>query len=148
MRENFSSFHTVSVEKQEILCHWFFFREISYLFKIVTSLAKTLLSRNFCQKSVRRNFSFFHIVAMCRNCGNSVSPFFAKNSVKSSQISPGVLTISIAFLWYVSCRSALLQQVRNRYVNCKWHSASLKYQPLKSCMHIYSKDPNRRGVLN
>ena len=38
-----------------------FFREINSL---VTSLSKikTLLSRNFCQKSVRENFRNFHIV--------------------------------------------------------------------------------------
>ena len=39
-------------------------------------------------------------------------------------------------------RSALLQQVRNRYVNCEWHSASLKYQPLNlvcTFMHSFAE---------
>ena len=50
-----------SVGEWEILSHQIFFREINYL---ATSLAlvKPLLSRNFWQKSVRDNFSFFHTV--------------------------------------------------------------------------------------
>jgi len=35
------------------------FRQINYL---VNSLVKPLLSRNFCQKSVRENFRYFHTV--------------------------------------------------------------------------------------
>ena len=45
-----------SVEKREIYSHLLVFREINSL---VTSMVKTLLSRNFCQKSVTvivRNF--------------------------------------------------------------------------------------------
>ena len=56
------TFLTHSVKKHEILSHRYFFREISSL---VTSLAKTLLSRNFCQKCVRVNF---------RNCHHQTSP--------------------------------------------------------------------------
>ena len=70
VRANFRNLHTLSkipnlshtahsVVKQEILSRQRFFREINYL---VTSLVNTLLSRNFSIKSVRENFSFFHIV--------------------------------------------------------------------------------------
>ena len=48
-----------SLEKREILSHRNFFRQISSL---VTSLVKTLISRNFCQKCVRVNFRNFHTV--------------------------------------------------------------------------------------
>ena len=44
------------MEKREILSYRNFLREISSL---VTSLVKTLLSRNFYQKSVRANFHEF-----------------------------------------------------------------------------------------
>ena len=66
------------VEKQEILSHYFFFREINYL---VTSVKK-LLSRNF-DISVRENFSFFH-TAQCGNFGNLLSPIFGKKIVKTT----------------------------------------------------------------
>ena len=48
-----------SVEKREILSHRKIFREINAL---VTS--KLLISRNFCQKSMRENFHNFHTRAM------------------------------------------------------------------------------------
>ena len=59
-----------SMENREILSHrksfvlsqcvqQGFFREINYL---VSSLSKTMFSRNFCQKSVRVNFHNFHTV--------------------------------------------------------------------------------------
>ena len=48
-----------SVEKMLILFHRKKFRQIS---SIVTSLVKTLLSRNFCQKRVRVKFRNFHNV--------------------------------------------------------------------------------------
>ena len=57
------NFHIVaqySVEKWEILSHWNFFRQINYS---VISLVKPLLSRNFCEKSVRENFYNFHNVS-------------------------------------------------------------------------------------
>ena len=58
-----------------------FFREISSL---VTSLVKTLLSRNFCQKSVRVNFRNFHTVYMCVESTEiySYTYIFSKNFVK------------------------------------------------------------------
>ena len=63
MRENFCNFHTVpvshKVEKREILSHRKKIREMNSL---VISLVKTLLSRNFCKKSVRENFRNFHTV--------------------------------------------------------------------------------------
>ena len=46
-----------SVEKRVILSHWKKIRQISYL---VISLVKPLLSRNFCEKSVRDDFCNFH----------------------------------------------------------------------------------------
>ena len=52
-----STFH--SVEKRKIHSHQQIFRQINSL---VTSLMKTLLSRNFCQKSARVNFCNFHTV--------------------------------------------------------------------------------------
>ena len=78
----FSTLH--SVEKWEIYSHWKIFCQITYLAQCektrnslstnifreinysVTSVVKTLLSRNFCQKSVRENFRDFHTVL----CGN------------------------------------------------------------------------------
>ena len=45
-----------SVEKREILS-LNFFRQINYL---VISLVKPLLSRNFCEKSVRESLQFLH----------------------------------------------------------------------------------------
>ena len=48
-----------NVEKQEILTHGKKFRQIIYL---VISLVKLLLSRNFCNKSLRENFCHFHTV--------------------------------------------------------------------------------------
>ena len=51
-----------------------FFRQISSL---VTSLLKTLISRNFCQKCVIVNFRNFH-TALC------ISLFFGKNFVKTT----------------------------------------------------------------
>ena len=56
-----------SVENREIISHQYFFREISSL---VTSLVKTLLSRNFCQKCVRVKFHNFHSTVHCAHCGN------------------------------------------------------------------------------
>ena len=58
-RRNFvkSLFH--SVEKWKIYCHPKKFRQINSL---VFTLVKTLLSRNFCQKSVTVNFRNFHTV--------------------------------------------------------------------------------------
>ena len=47
-----------SVEKREILSHLKIFRQINYL---VTYLVKPLISRNFCQKCVRKNSRNFHI---------------------------------------------------------------------------------------
>ena len=51
------------------------FRQINSL---VFSIVKTVLSRNFCHKSVRVNFHNTH----CGNCGNLLSHFFDKNFVK------------------------------------------------------------------
>ena len=59
VRLNFRNFHTVCVEKREILSHWKKFRQINYL---VISLLKPLFSRNFCEKCVRENFCNFHSV--------------------------------------------------------------------------------------
>ena len=50
-----------------------FFREISSL---VTSLVKTLLSRNFCQKCVRVNFRNFHRRVVSQQCNFSSSEQF------------------------------------------------------------------------
>ena len=47
------------MEKRKILSELYFFREI---ISLATSLLKTLLSRNFCHKSVRVNFQNFHTV--------------------------------------------------------------------------------------
>ena len=49
------------MEKLKIYCHVTqkFFRQIN---SVVFSLVKTLLSRNFCLKSVTANFRNFHIV--------------------------------------------------------------------------------------
>ena len=57
------------------------FRQINSL---VICIVKTLLSRKFCQKSVRLNFYNFHTVnsAQCGNYGNSLSRIFGKNFVK------------------------------------------------------------------
>ena len=61
-------------EKWQYKCTWWkIFREINCLVSSLVILAKTLISRNFFQKSVR---------AQCGNCGNSLSHFSDKNFVK------------------------------------------------------------------
>ena len=56
-----SKFPRLQCKKRDILLpHRKKFREINLL---VISLVKTLLSRNFCQKSVRENFRKFHTTA-------------------------------------------------------------------------------------
>ena len=57
--EKFPKFPARSVEISEILSHRKKFREINSL---VIHLVRPLLSRNFCQKSVRENFRNFHTV--------------------------------------------------------------------------------------
>ena len=47
---------------------------------LVISLAKPLLSRNFCEKNVRENFRNFH--CGCGKYGNLLSRFIGKNFVK------------------------------------------------------------------
>ena len=65
VRENFAFFHAVQCathtlwKKHKISLTQNIFREINSL---VTSLIKTLLSRNFCQKTLRVNFGNFHTV--------------------------------------------------------------------------------------
>ena len=55
-------------EKRELLSQRkFFFREISFL---VTSLVKTLLSRNFCQKCMRVNFRTMYIQCLTSSHAN------------------------------------------------------------------------------
>ena len=51
-------------KNQKLTLTEFFFRLINYL---VISLVNTLVSRNFCQNTVRVNFSNFHTA----HCGNS-----------------------------------------------------------------------------
>ena len=57
-------------KNQKLTLTEFFFRLINYL---VISLVNTLVSRNFCQNTVRVNFSNFH-TAHCGNYRNFLSP--------------------------------------------------------------------------
>ena len=56
-----------------------FFRQINSL---VICLVNALLSRNFCQKSVRVNFRNFHTVCTVEITDLYCHDFFRKNSVK------------------------------------------------------------------
>ena len=69
------------VEKQEILSHYFFFREINYL---VTSVKK-LLSRNFCQKCASQCGKTRNslIEEIFREINSSVSSIFFSKSIVS-----------------------------------------------------------------
>ena len=58
--------------------NFFFVKSTTYL---TSSFVKTLLSRIFCQKSVRDNFLFFHTVLW--HCSKILVFSFEKNSVKS-----------------------------------------------------------------
>ena len=82
----FSFFHTHSVEKWKIYSHRNFFRQINSL---VIYLVNALLSRNFCQKSVRVNFRNFHTVECCtlwkfRKSFKIISQIFREISVIST----------------------------------------------------------------
>ena len=56
-------FHTVVWKNEKFSLTEKTFRQINYL---VISLVKPLLSRNFCEKSVRENFCNFHTVSVFR----------------------------------------------------------------------------------
>ena len=81
MREDISFFHSERAvwKLQKFFLTQKKFRQINYL---VISLVKPLLSRNFCEKSVRENFCNFHSCAHpYYNCtkisvGCSLSTFF------------------------------------------------------------------------
>ena len=77
-RENFRNFHNVVVEITETQCgkmkNLLSPKKIRQTNSLVFSLVKTLLSRNFCQRSVTVNFRNFHTV------GNLLSPFLTKIS--------------------------------------------------------------------
>ena len=65
--QNFSFFHRVTVWRNEkFSLTEKKFRQITYL--VVISLVKPMLSRKFCEKSVRENICNFHIVRV--HCGN------------------------------------------------------------------------------
>ena len=74
VRENSGNFHTVALrseENEKFTLTKKIFRQINYL---VISLVKMLLSRNFCQKSVRVNFLKYHTVKL------QLHEFFTKNA--------------------------------------------------------------------
>ena len=76
-----------------------FFREITSL---VTSLAKTLLSRIFCQKCVRLNRSNFHTV--CSILWHSVE----KRNIYSRQINSLVFSVVKTLLSRIFCQRRMI----------------------------------------
>ena len=61
----------IFIKKREILSHWKFFCQINSSNFFFSALVKPLLSRNFCQKSMRENFCNFHCVST-PHCAQSV----------------------------------------------------------------------------
>ena len=83
------------VEKREIYSHRCF--SVKSTFYLVSVSVKTLLSRKFRQKSVRRNFCNFHTVLLPRYFLNHQKSYFSQGICQTNLIRAEVLVLLIIF---------------------------------------------------